>query len=212
MAIREVKCPCGTEFTWTGKRGKPATWCPACQSDRQREKVRNAMRKRREGHERVIGSTKSVACNDCGCSFDWIVRPGLPPTRCLTCKRAARRRFKAQWEQRNPERSRLTTNAAAAARYQKNRDHIRLNARARKFGVTVQWIKENEAGGCAICGCTEPTGKGWHIDHDHVTGAARAILCHHCNVAIGNLRDDPDLIVKAAEYVRHHHQRLRAAG
>ncbi|WP_434781126.1 endonuclease domain-containing protein [Amycolatopsis kentuckyensis] len=51
---------------------------------------------------------------------------------------------------------------------------------------------------CAICQRdTEIVG-----DHDHSTGRPRGILCRTCNLAVGNLRDDPALALRAAEYLR----------
>ncbi len=40
------------------------------------------------------------------------------------------------------------------------------------------------------------------IDHDHKTGLARSILCHRCNVGLGNFEDNPELLEKAATYIR----------
>jgi Recombination endonuclease VII len=59
---------------------------------------------------------------------------------------------------------------------------------------------------CAVCKTTQPGRRGerWHIDHDHVTGQVRGLLCHQCNVGIGNLRDDPQIMMAAARYVAAH--------
>ena len=60
---------------------------------------------------------------------------------------------------------------------------------------------------CAICRTDDPRGHGqWHIDHDHVTGDVRGLLCTDCNTGIGSLKDDPDVLVAAAEYVRRNRQ------
>lgn len=61
---------------------------------------------------------------------------------------------------------------------------------------------------CDICGSVE-TWKGQtlgrvnplSIDHCHETGRVRGLLCAQCNHAIGNMRDDPDLLKRAAEYL-----------
>lgn len=53
---------------------------------------------------------------------------------------------------------------------------------------------------CEICG--EDGGKrSLHFDHDHRTGVFRGWLCHHCNAALGRLRDNPDLCRRAAAYL-----------
>jgi hypothetical protein len=57
------------------------------------------------------------------------------------------------------------------------------------------------------CGYS-PGGRGerWHIDHDHVTDKVRGLLCHSCNVGIGNLQHDPQILMAAARYVMKHRQ------
>lgn len=39
------------------------------------------------------------------------------------------------------------------------------------------------------------------IDHDHSTGKIRGVLCRYCNLGIGNLQDDPELLRQAAVYL-----------
>lgn len=51
---------------------------------------------------------------------------------------------------------------------------------------------------CAVCHRTEKL----VVDHDHSAGNVRALLCDRCNRAIGLLRDDPEVCLAAAEYLR----------
>jgi len=53
---------------------------------------------------------------------------------------------------------------------------------------------------CEICG--QATQKALHLDHDHITGAFRGWLCGPCNLGIGSFRDNSDLLVSAARYIR----------
>jgi hypothetical protein len=39
------------------------------------------------------------------------------------------------------------------------------------------------------------------MDHDHQTGRIRGLLCALCNVAIGYLREDPELFDRAKTYL-----------
>ncbi len=56
-----------------------------------------------------------------------------------------------------------------------------------------------------ICGAVENgKRKNFCIDHDHATGKVRGLLCHNCNVAIGLMKDNTDLLKKAAEYLETH--------
>lgn len=56
-------------------------------------------------------------------------------------------------------------------------------------------------GGCAVCGKQCKTGRALAVDHCHVTGEVRGLLCANCNRAIGWLQDDQTLIRAALEYV-----------
>ncbi len=80
----------------------------------------------------------------------------------------------------------------------------------RKHGLTVadyDRMLAAQRGRCAICRSKDPRGAGrWHIDHDHVTGQVRGLLCSNCNLALGYLGDDPEIIKAAARYVAKHRQ------
>jgi len=39
------------------------------------------------------------------------------------------------------------------------------------------------------------------IDHDHKTGKLRGLLCHQCNVGIGNFKDDINRLMNAILYL-----------
>jgi hypothetical protein len=60
---------------------------------------------------------------------------------------------------------------------------------------------------CAICQQPERvlhkgSPRRLAVDHCHTTGRVRGLLCCHCNHAIGKLKDDPQLIRRAADYVQ----------
>lgn len=58
-----------------------------------------------------------------------------------------------------------------------------------------------EQGGlCAVCKVAPAA----HVDHDHATGAVRALLCFNCNGGLGQFKDDPKVLHAAAYYVQFH--------
>ncbi len=61
---------------------------------------------------------------------------------------------------------------------------------------------------CACCKTSEPGGRGrWHVDHCHESGLVRGLLCHHCNVGIGNLGDSVEGIENALNYLKEHYDK-----
>lgn len=60
---------------------------------------------------------------------------------------------------------------------------------------------ESQGGACAICGGPPPLGRNLYIDHDHLTGKVRGLLCHSCNSGLGMFKDHPDLLKVAAAYL-----------
>lgn len=74
------------------------------------------------------------------------------------------------------------------------------------FGMTedgYQRLLASQGGGCAICGrtVTDVTGRRLAIDHDHETNEVRGLLCHRCNVAIGLMKEDVELLRRAILYL-----------
>lgn len=84
-----------------------------------------------------------------------------------------------------------------------------FNAKKHRYGLTqdefiAKWEEQDRK--CAVCGIEVVLRKDYGgevacIDHDHITGKVRGILCGHCNRAAGFLKDDPDLMRKLAEYI-----------
>jgi len=82
----------------------------------------------------------------------------------------------------------------------------------RVYGVGVRWVQKklHEQGWkCAICKevgfkMREDHVSGLNLDHDHVTGKPRALLCHNCNRGLGLFKDNPVFLRWAADYLESH--------
>ena len=61
-----------------------------------------------------------------------------------------------------------------------------------------------QCGKCRVCGDERPDfGKqGLVIDHCHTEGHIRGLLCVHCNMGLGQFKDDVQRMVKAIEYLK----------
>ena len=55
----------------------------------------------------------------------------------------------------------------------------------------------SQTGLCVICPEAPPV----HVDHCHKTGRVRGVLCFNCNAGLGLLRDNPDVMNRAADYL-----------
>ena len=75
---------------------------------------------------------------------------------------------------------------------------------AAKHGLTLVERDDLLSNPCEICG-----GVATDVDHDHETGHIRGALCGPCNTGIGRLRDDPELVARAAEYLAAHQPLLK---
>jgi hypothetical protein len=76
----------------------------------------------------------------------------------------------------------------------------------RRYGMTAaeaEFMLGKQNGLCAICRVAPAA----HVDHDHETGAVRALLCFNCNGGLGQFRDHPAVLRAAAEYVEEHRRR-----
>lgn len=78
-----------------------------------------------------------------------------------------------------------------------------------------QELLEAQDGRCAICGVASPGDiriDRFHVDHDHSCcpgkescgKCVRGLLCRACNTALGNFRDDPNVLLGALTYLLSH--------
>ena len=105
-----------------------------------------------------------------------------------------------EYDKKNIERRR----AQARIRYQKNSQRRLDYIRFRKYGITgdeFRRIVEKQKDECPIC--TRSISKNYSVDHDHVTDKVRGIICHNCNLAIGNAGDSPERLRAMAAYLEN---------
>lgn len=63
-----------------------------------------------------------------------------------------------------------------------------------------QELFDAQNGKCAICGIT-PLDKHLSIDHDHESGAIRALLCNKCNLALGCVNENTLILENMINYI-----------
>ena len=73
----------------------------------------------------------------------------------------------------------------------------------RKYGITYQDkvdMLNGQDGACAICKKDMNLDNKCHVDHDHVTGIVRGLLCSKCNVGLHYI-ENQQFIQNAKEYL-----------
>jgi hypothetical protein len=75
----------------------------------------------------------------------------------------------------------------------------------RRYGVSADEVAEmvrRQGGTCAICRIKPAV----HVDHDHVTGRVRGILCFACNRGLGKVGDVAGVLQAMLVYLRESSQ------
>ena len=103
------------------------------------------------------------------------------------------------WRTRNPEKAKVYQTRYA------NKNPNRSRARRLKaYGLTIQdynRLLESQGGVCSICKKTDDLRPNLSVDHDHVTGMVRGLLCTRCNSALGIVLEDVKTINAMAQYL-----------
>lgn len=133
-----------------------------------------------------------------------------------------RKAYFRQYRMRNREK----LNAQVRMLVAKNRERFRIKNRAayrkakakgfdfRGKALRLNWglswegyskILASQKGRCAICSSSDPKGRGrFHVDHNHMTGKIRGLLCTSCNLILGHSNDNPSVLFSAVEYLHKH--------
>ncbi|GGY02474.1 recombination endonuclease VII [Streptomyces minutiscleroticus] len=101
----------------------------------------------------------------------------------------------SEWHRNASASDGLSTRCKACRAVRGRQDHLK-----RQYGITGAERDEllaAQAGVCCIC-LAAPAAD---VDHCHETGRVRGVLCFSCNAALGQLKDRPDVMRRAAAYV-----------
>jgi len=117
----------------------------------------------------------------------------------------ARKRYDSKPEVR--EKQRLALKKRRKENPEKYKEMGRKSERRRKlktYGLTedeYDTLLVSQENLCAICKQPNQTKRDWHVDHCHTTGKVRGILCHFCNVGLGNFKDNKEYLENAIAYL-----------
>lgn len=116
------------------------------------------------------------------------------------------------------ERKHMTDNARKGAWRDSNPNYTRTHHLKKAYGLTMEQYESMlvaQHGVCATCHKPETTLSHWngnakrlHVDHDHVTGKVRGLLCGRCNAALGHAGDSITTLLALVQYLQRHSGKL----
>lgn len=116
---------------------------------------------------------------------------------CRKCGAIAARK----WRRKNPKRVLAYVRSWNARNPEKAAGYKRKAA----YGISpddFDRMVQRQSNKCRICKTPMVPTKNRHVDHDHLTGKVRGLLCSNCNTAIGLLDDSPERLIAAVAYLK----------
>lgn len=130
----------------------------------------------------------------------------------IAAEQKTRSQKSAEWNRNNRDRYNYNWRRF----YSRNAESRRLRERSRscsKYGISLEQydlILKQQDGKCAICLREERSKnkadgvvKALAIDHNHITGVVRGLLCSSCNRGISKLGENPMILRRAADYLEN---------
>lgn len=86
-----------------------------------------------------------------------------------------------------------------------------LNTTARRYNISVEQYKNLLAESndkCQLCGKEKAKNRALNIDHCHLTGNIRGVLCSGCNTSLSAIENamDNNLFFKFLDYLEYNYQ------
>lgn len=179
---------CSGPTVRTGSRGKVPQICSIeCRRARCSEFARTRYRTDERKATAARQAAVEMVCRNCGVDIPYVAGQRRNE-RCDPCR--------LKWEESR----------------QFAKERRRGWRRAGIVGMSLDRFDEmqrEQRGQCAICRAVPSK---WVVDHDHETGAVRALLCSNCNVGLGMFGEDAQRLIAAAAYLKQFDSVVRLAG
>ena len=102
-------------------------------------------------------------------------------------------------------------------KYKDAQERTRNRALREKYGLTIHTYQElwdEQNGKCFICHNEEKNvinGKivPLSVDHCHITGQIRKLLCNRCNTSLGKVNEDPTILLSMINYLEVHNDNYK---
>lgn len=133
--------------------------------------------------------------------------------KCRPCQSA----YDAAYRKANPEKLKIADAAyrkantekisiSRAANYRAHPEKKKSQVLKYKYGITLEdynFMYNQQDGCCKICHTHQSDLTiSLCVDHCHETKKIRGLLCHACNIILGNAKDNPSILETAILYLR----------
>lgn len=124
---------------------------------------------------------------------------------CKTCRNKDQTIYNRLWRSLNKEKDR-----SYHKKYELiNKISLREKARERElkklYNISSQEYNlalQTQSFLCAICMNPPNQNRNLAVDHNHITGKVRGLLCWNCNYSLGLLKEDINILQNMIKYIR----------
>lgn len=143
-----------------------------------------------------------MTCNKCGRTSEEVEFYPSVKTRCKPCVKAVN----DGWREQNPSyMAAYAKERRSVGRYKRDKHLLH------RYGLTGEdfdAMMDAQGGCCKLCGNPpEPTRRHTTlvVDHCHLTGKVRGLLCNRCNLILGFIEQNPQALENIPDYLKGTH-------
>ena len=120
---------------------------------------------------------------------------------CTKCGESLKLKHFDSYKRGNRQQIRPYCKQCRDLRWNKVKEKYNRKRQADTYGITVEELNalyESSNSRCAICDKQAKL----VVDHNHLTGEVRGLLCRQCNAALGMFNDSEDILASAISYLK----------
>lgn len=130
-----------------------------------------------------------------------------------TCAKCKKRKSKSMFYKNKSKVDGYSTRCKECDEDSQTREIRQNKALKFRYNITIKdyqdiLVKQNNT--CAICRSDQPGYKRKYfcVDHDHLSGKIRGLLCYACNLGLGKFKDNIEHLKSAIKYLENNNEKI----